>query len=237
MLLSMDATCKEYKRKVEECSELQELPMMKMTLDFYEATLKKTEGEYKAIVADQGLQSTLHEKLVRREAFLVSQKSLLAKQLSNLRSGRPGLALHPHPMCNSLENELADSDSIKLTNCVLCDCPFAYNDILVCSCRHVYHPWCAVSWFSTSVKCVEKSCTVVHPDWFKSFGFGELPISLEEKADALDCDLQRKLALAERSAAAKHTGADIGMPHPLEHVVFVCHLMYTMSSLGLGSDM
>ena len=94
MLLSMDATCKEYKRKVEECSELQELPMMKMTLDFYEATLKKTEGEYKAIVADQGLQSTLHEKLVRREAFLVSQKSLLAKQLSNLRSGRPGLATH-----------------------------------------------------------------------------------------------------------------------------------------------
>ena len=220
MLLSMDATCKEYKRKVEECSELQELPMMKMTLDFYEATLKKTEGEYKAIVADQGLQSTLHEKLVRREAFLISQQSLLAKQLSNLRSGRPGLALHPHPMCNSLEIELADTDSIKLTNCVLCDCPFAYNDILVCSCRHVYHPWCAVSWFSTSVKCVEKSCTVVHPDWFKSFGFGELPISLEEKADALDCDLQRKLALAERSAAAKRTGADIGMPPPLAHVVF-----------------
>ena len=94
-----------------------------------------------------------------------------------------------------------------------------------------------MSWFSTSIKCVEKSCTVVHPDWFKSFGFGELPISLEEKADALDCDLQRKLALAERSAAAKRTGADIGMPHPLEHVVFVCHLMYTMSSLGLGSNM
>ena len=104
-----------------------------------------------------------------------------------------------------------DSDSIMVTNCILCDCPFSYNDILVCSWRHVYHPWCVVSWFSTSIKCVEKSCSVVHPDWYKSFGFGELPISLEEKADALDCDLQRKLALSERTAAAKRTGADIGM--------------------------
>ena len=211
MLDSMDATCKEYKKKLEGCTELHELPTMQMTFDFYEATFKRTAGEYNAIVADQQLQASLHEKLVQREAFLVSQQSILAKQLSNLRSGRPGLALHPHPMCNSLELEVMDSDSIMVTNCVLCDCPFSYNDILVCSCRHVYHPWCAVSWFSTSVKCVEKSCSVVHPDWYKSFGFGELPISLEEKADALDCDLQRKLALSERTAAAKRTGADIGM--------------------------
>ena len=83
MLDYMDATCKEYKERVESCSLMQELPKMQMTFDFYEATFKRTEGEYNAIVADQGLQATLHEKLVRREAFILSQQSLLAKQLSN----------------------------------------------------------------------------------------------------------------------------------------------------------
>ena len=47
-----------------------------------------------------------------------------------------------------------------------------------------------MSWFSTSTKCVEKTCSIVHPDWYKSFGFGEHPISLEEKVEALDCEEQ-----------------------------------------------
>lgn len=80
MLDYMDATCKEYKERVESCSLMQELPKMQMTFDFYEATFKRTWSEYNTIVADQGLQTTVHDKLVRREALLVSQQSLLAKK-------------------------------------------------------------------------------------------------------------------------------------------------------------
>jgi hypothetical protein len=237
MLDSMDATCKEYKKKVESCSLLQELPKMQMTFDFYEATFKRTEGEYNAIVADQGLQATLHDKLVRREAFLVSQQSLLAKQLSNLRSGRPGLALHPHPMCNSHGIEQLEGDFLKVTNCVLCGSTFSYNDIIVCSCRHVYHPWCVVSWFSTSVKCVEKNCSLVHPDWYKSFGFGEHPTTLEEKADALDCEEQRNLALSERTAVAKRQGADIGMLPSLHLSMFFVVVIWCTKCQGFKGSL
>ena len=127
MLDSMDATRKEYKKKVESCSLMQKLLKMQMTIDFYEATFRRTKSEYNAIVVDQGLQATVHDNLVRREAFLVNQQSLMAKQLSNLRSGRPGLALHPHTMCNSLEIEQMYSNFLKVTNCVLCDSPFSYK--------------------------------------------------------------------------------------------------------------
>ena len=210
MLENMKATCTDFKTKCDDCKDEAELKEMKATLAFYEATLSKTEGEYNSILAEQGRQGDVQQKLVRREAFLIGQQSMLAKQLRELRGGRSGLALHPHPMCNSIGQEEWDCDYLKLCNCVLCESPFTYNDIVVCSCRHLYHPWCAVSWFSSSSRCVDKSCSHVHPDWYKSFGFREQPVVLEEKADALNCEELRNVALSERTAAAKRSGATIG---------------------------
>ena len=114
-------------------------------------------------------------------------------------------------MCNSLGFEEFDLDCLKLTNSILCESPFSYNDILVCSCKHLYHPWYAMSWFSSSSRCVEKTCSHVHREWNKSFGFGEQPVVLEEKADALDCEELRNVVLSERTIASKRSSAVIGM--------------------------
>lgn len=139
------------------------------------------------------------------------QLSSLSSQLLDLKRGQSGLALHPHPITSSLSSSYKDLGFVKVTNCVVCDLPFPLSDILVCSCRHLYHPWCAITWFRTACKCVEKSCnSIVHPNWYKSFGFGEPHAALGEKAEELDCEVQRQMAISERTTIAKGKLPNIG---------------------------
>ncbi|KAG0595091.1 hypothetical protein M758_UG138600 [Ceratodon purpureus] len=205
MIKNMKGTCESFEFQMKNCDVEEELWKLKKTLDFYIETAARLESEYTGLLEEKFLKEAAHVKLEPREAFLQDQVAELEKQVFSLRSGRLALAMHRHPMCNSFGTIDLPCDFVKITTCVLCDSKFSYGDIVVCSCRHVYHPWCAFSWFSKSVKCVEKSCFEVHPDWWKSFGLGELLTRLEEKAQELDCEGARNVVLSARTAAAKRT--------------------------------
>ncbi|KAG0596509.1 hypothetical protein M758_UG261200 [Ceratodon purpureus] len=210
MIKNMKGTCESFKLQMKNCDVKEELWKLKKTLDFYIERAARSESEYEGLLEEKFLKEAAYIKLERREAFLQDQVGKLEKQVFSMRSGRPDLAMHPHPMWNSFGTKDLQCDFVKITTCVLCDSKFSYGDIVVCSCRHVYHPWCALSWFSKSVKCVEESCSKVHSDWWKSFSFGELPTMLEEMAQELDCKGASNVVLSARTAAAERTGADIG---------------------------
>jgi hypothetical protein len=65
--------------------------------------------------------------------------------------------------------------------CVVCNGPFPLDDIIVCNCQHLYHPWCATNWFNIASSCREENCASVHPKWLKSFGFTSPIVELEKK--------------------------------------------------------
>ncbi len=83
--------------------------------------------------------------------------------------------------------------------CVICNCPFPLFDIIVCSCQHLYHPWCATIWFKTTNSCRNEECiSVLHLEWLKNFGFASPTAELEEKVVDMDCEMVRRMAIAQR---------------------------------------
>jgi len=72
-------------------------------------------------------------------------------------------------------------NTISLSPCALCLSRFPLNDIIVCTCGHLYHPWCLGIWFRVSSQCVDNSCDATgHPSWFNNFGFGKLHLALDQ---------------------------------------------------------
>jgi hypothetical protein len=73
----------------------------------------------------------------------------------------------PAPSTNDLYD---DSKIIIITPCCLCSFPFPQNDIILSSCRHLYHPFCASILFVNNSKYLSKYCgEFCHPDWHRSF--------------------------------------------------------------------
>lgn len=208
---TMGQTCEDCRSKIAADPDGAEALKLKMTLEFFNTTLALQQAEFESISAEQSLKVDKHESLVKRTDFLEGQLASLTAQLNSLKRGQPGFALHPHPITSSISSRLNDHGYIKITNCVVCDLPFPFSDILVCSCRHLYHPWCAITWFRVSWKCKEKTCeSIVHPNWYKSFGFVEPHAALGEKAEELDCEVQRQQVISERTTIAKGKLPDIG---------------------------
>lgn len=46
---------------------------------------------------------------------------------------------------------------------------FPFGDLLLCSCKHAYHPWCAVHWLRDTSLCAYSNCDAVHPRWLQSW--------------------------------------------------------------------
>jgi hypothetical protein len=49
----------------------------------------------------------------------------------------------PHPLCNH-DAQVDKPNFLKILPCVVFLCAFPHNDIVVFTCRHLYHPWCAL---------------------------------------------------------------------------------------------
>lgn len=208
---TMGQTCEDCRSKIAANPDGADAIKLQMTLEFFNTTLALQQAEFESISAEQSVKVDKHESLVKRTDFLEGQLASLTSQLNSLKRGQPGFALHPHPITSSISFPLDDHGYIKIANCVVCDLSFPFSDILVCSCRHLYHPWCAITWFRTSWKCKEKSCeSIVHPNWYKSFGFVEPHVALQEKAEELDCEVQRQQVISERTTIAKGKFPDIG---------------------------
>jgi hypothetical protein len=105
-----------------------------------------------------------------------------------LKRRQGGIQLYPHPVLYPAESQEPRVDYLKLTPSVLCKCSFSHSDIVLTSCRHLYHPWCAAIHFRSQSTYIEGTCGArMSLEWFMSFGFGEFDQEMIEQALAEGC--------------------------------------------------
>ena len=147
------------------------------------------------------------------EAFLEGRQkqfNALAAENFQLKRGNSNASFWPRPMVYSQDvstspsETLDDCSSLAIGVCCLCLFPFPHNDIVVSSCRHLYHPFCASVVFVNSCKCLAKGCgEVPHPEWYNSFGWGEPPAEMQDRASMLGIAEERSRILHARADHAK----------------------------------
>ena len=88
---------------------------------------------------------------------------------------------------------------------------FPLNNIIVCTCGHLYHPWCAGIWFRVASTCADASYgTTVHPAWFSSFGFGQLHAPLLQLVQSLKLEEEQERLMATLTSTILDSYPDIG---------------------------
>ncbi len=104
-----------------------------------------------------------------------------------LKKGKIATLFNPHPIC--YVDDVCDKVPNSITeNCSLHGFNFPFKDTIVCNCGHFYHAWSAIIWLKKNTQC--NLCGgLVHPNWYKSFGFVEFDNQLENKFGDLECEL------------------------------------------------
>ena len=137
----------------------------------------------------------------------------LSSQIAKIKRGEAGVNLRPRPLCSQFDPKIVcDFDTISLTPYALCLSGFPCNDIIVCACGHLYHPWCAGVWFGVTSSFAHNSCgTTVHPSWFTSFGFGKLHALLQQLVHSSKLEEEQQKVLATLTLAVLDDHPHIGM--------------------------
>ena len=163
----------------------------------------------------------------------------LVAQSWSLKRGRIDCSFCPRPAIyapmeeNALEmtSSSAEICVLDITVCSLCSFPFPHNDIVVSSCRHLYHPFCASVVFSNTNKCTAVGCKAMsHPEWHRNFGWGEPGPELVERALMLGLAEERKKILQDRSDAAKGRCPHYGECISICACCYDIHTIYNIES-------
>lgn len=176
-------------------------------LDGEEARLRAAKVEFEAA-----------EEVATNLGFNVDNHQLqfdaLTVELCQLKRGKSSVIFWPRPMFYSHEQPVESVDErnwIKVGLCSLCQFPFPQNNIVVASCRHLYHPFCASVLFVSSSRCIARGCkALAHPDWHRSFGWGEPNADLTERALMLGLAEERRRILKDRSDEARARCPTVG---------------------------
>jgi hypothetical protein len=140
---------------------------------------------------------------VKKQEYFQNHHVKLGQQFNDLKKRGSASMLHPHPMLYECEAGDASISALKINSCVLCRYGFEFNDIIVASCQHLYHPWCGTTHFSGSNVCANEECgQVMTPDWSKSFGFKEFDSEMVKLEESSKCDDRRRGILEVRKGIA-----------------------------------
>lgn len=161
----------------------------------------KTNNMCKLSKAQQELSAKEAEFVAVDSRLRLQQKQLaiFTDEASVLKFGGRPSAMHPWPGVYSSKSALVSKEGeavdhtkyIAITVCSLCEFPFPNYDIIVASCLHLYHPWCAVATFGKGGGCVQYKC--FHGcdyAWLQSFGW---PIDSAEAQEYQDLEEGRWL--------------------------------------------
>jgi hypothetical protein len=118
-----------------------------------------------------------------------------------------GLTMTPHPGTHVVQRASPPVPgfmrTVKIWDCTVCDQPFPNFDIILASCRHTYHPWCALQHFRKSTVCADFSYKSQMPlQWLESFGFCEPNLTVFDEHVVREIEENRVMALAGCKAAA-----------------------------------
>ena len=128
-------------------------------------------------------------------------------ECKHLRYGRHFASLNPVPLVypqNAFgKDESPERRFLKITKCALCGFRFSKSDIVIASCKHMYHPLYAKDTYESGYKCVAPNCSdkLVNPDWHCSFGWGGLgSLVVEDNAACMMfCDKEVVRLLIKRA--------------------------------------
>jgi hypothetical protein len=149
-----------------------DLLQKKVRIQVYNEVAAKHEAAYNALSSELERKVRATVDAGKREEYFKKHHQKLGQQFTELKKGGTPALLHPHPML--YESEVGDAclSALKITTCELYRYDFEFNDIIVASCRHLYHPWCAGTHFNDSNLCADDECgQIMTPDWSKCFGF------------------------------------------------------------------
>lgn len=136
----------------------------------------KTEHELKLVNCKRHAEKKEKEVQEIQDRLVLKQRQLSAfsEEQSKLQTGSRPLAIQPWPLLYpKASGSVLDKKYILVTRCSLCTFEFPQFDVVIASCQHLYHPWCALVVFSKGAKCVEPKCNeIADPKWQKSFGWG-----------------------------------------------------------------
>ena len=154
--------------------------------------------------------ATLEEQQ-RKESFFAESQQILATQMDSLMRFKVGLPMFPHPLPYPLgSSPVADFDVVD-SRCEKCFIGFAFNDIILSSCRHSYHPFCALLHFRASNSCAKPSCKkLVSPEWKKSFGFSKFDKVMLDTELSKGCEDARLQYLMHRRDVALALCPNVG---------------------------
>lgn len=176
----------------------------------------KHEAQLKTLQAQLEIKKRDCKEESRRCVIQERQCAMLRDQHALVQNSKSGLYIQPHPMAYSRQIEDSKLAYMLVTDCALCEKPFPLNDMVVGHCRHLYHPWCAMSHFRTSCHCAHPDCKVqMGFGWLKSFGFNEPDSSLYPNSELEELEESRQAALKLRKEIAIAACPELGIPfHP-----------------------
>lgn len=172
-----DAVAEQHRGSLLGIQQLQETMKEMAVVGGIEIMEKLLEGHNKKMVHLTALESYLRsalDEVIGKVLGTQSRLTTLEEHLQDLSRGGDGAVLHPHPQPNHIQDAvggLADDMALNLQRCCACSEGFPYGVILLCPCKHVYHPWCAAQWFKATSLCAHSHCGEVHTMWLKSWGF------------------------------------------------------------------
>lgn len=178
----------------------------------YHEMVRDATVDYEAASLELKECSLGYENLQTRQTCLRRQFDALQFQLAHMKRGEVGISLRPRPLCSLFDPHThTKSDPIPVKPCVLCLNQFPLNDIIVCTCGHLYHPWCAGVWFRVASTCADATCgATVHPNWFRSFGFGQLHEPLQKLVESLELEKEQEMILATLTSTVLESHPNIG---------------------------
>ena len=181
--------------------------------EVYQEMLNDAKMDYEGAVLELKVCTVRYEELLATQACLRRQFDALMFQLTHMKRGEVGIAMRPTPHCSIFDSKTTlESNPILVQPCAVCLNHFPLNDIVVSTCGHLYHPWCARIWFRVASTCADVSCgTTVHPSWFRSFGFGQLHTPLQQLAQTLELEKEQHSLLATLTSTIMDSYPDIGM--------------------------
>ena len=111
---------------------------------------------------------------VKRQSVAMKRMQVGAIQAEHANHANPtgGLHTRPLPLVYSTGEACSSQSSIDISNCSLCGFGFPHSEFLSTSCKHLYHPWCAMAVFTQGRECCVPHCLQVQPiQWIMSFGW------------------------------------------------------------------
>ena len=213
----------------------QDMRLALLMVESYEANLASHQARDGVNTASEGKRELLAELLEEQKQALArkkaeaQEKDLMAAECRRLvdlkarmcegvraecdriRYGRHSGSLTPVPLVypDSAfgEDNSPERKFLKITKCALCGYRFPKSDIVIASCKHLYHPFCAKVTYESGYKCAAANCSdkLVDPDWHRSFGWGGPgSVVVEDVASQMtQCDEEVARLLSERAEKAR----------------------------------